>query len=75
MSYTRSMMLALAFTAAVAFAPPGHATTFKFAFQGDVASMDPYALAENFSTSFHHNIHEPLVRYNAKMELETAATS
>ena len=57
-------------------ASPGEAKTFRFAFQGDVASMDPYALAENFSTAFHHNIHEPLVRYDAKMKLEPSlATS
>jgi len=36
------------------------AKTFRFAFQGDVASMDPYALAENFSSSFHSNVYEPL---------------
>ncbi|HMB75020.1 MAG TPA: ABC transporter substrate-binding protein, partial [Kiloniellaceae bacterium] len=61
---------ALAFCLSAAM--PLHAETFKFAFQGDVASMDPYALAENFSSSFHHNIHEPLVRYDSKLQLEPA---
>jgi peptide/nickel transport system substrate-binding protein len=51
---------------------PGHAETFRFAFQGDVASMDPYALAENFSSSFHHNMHEPLVRYDENLQIEPA---
>lgn len=46
------------------------AKTFRFAFQGDVGSMDPYALAENFSASFHSNIYEPLVRYDSKLQIE-----
>src|SRR5262245_20351322 len=76
MSNRRSMALALTLTAAVAFAAPCRAETFRYAFQSDVLSMDPYAIAENFSTAFLHNIYEPLVRYNAKMELEPAlATS
>lgn len=48
------------------------AKTFRFAFQGGVASMDPYALAENFSSAFHHNVHEPLVRYDTKLGIEPA---
>ena len=68
--------IAAAAVAAVALAMPATAKTFRFAFQGDVASMDPYALAENFTASFHHNIHEPLIRYDSDLKIEPAlATS
>ena len=50
---------ALAFAVSVSASVSIQAETFRFAFQGDVASMDPYALAENFSNAFHSNIHEP----------------
>ena len=56
----------------VALASPAQAKTFRFAYSADVASMDPYALNENFSSSFHHNVYEPLFRYNGEMELEPA---
>ena len=58
--------------AGISTAVPAQAETFRFAFQGDVASMDPYALAENFSTAFHSNIHEPLIRYDENLQLEPA---
>lgn len=62
----------LAFSVGLAVAAPLQAKTFKFAFQGDVASMDPYALAENFSVSFLSNIYDPLVRYDSKLKVEPA---
>ena len=42
----------LAVSAGVLASQTAKAETFRFAFQGDVASMDPYALAENFSNAF-----------------------
>jgi peptide/nickel transport system substrate-binding protein len=48
------------------------AATFRFAFQGDVATLEPYGIAENFTQSFLNNIYEPLVRYNGDMVLEPA---
>ncbi|MCH7944042.1 MAG: ABC transporter substrate-binding protein, partial [Proteobacteria bacterium] len=62
----------LAFAAGLSASVTAQAETFRFSFQGDVASMDPYALAENFSTAFHSNIHEPLVRYDSNLQLEPA---
>ena len=71
--HTRTKLLGvLALAAGLSVAAPLQAKTFKFAFQGDVASMDPYALAENFSSSFHHNIHEPLIRYDSKLQIQPA---
>ncbi len=61
---------ALAVAAGITAAAAAQAETFRFSFQGDVASMDPYALAENFSNAFHSNIHEPLVRYDDNLQLE-----
>ncbi len=61
--------LAIAFCVSAA-ATPLQAKVFRYAFQGDVASMDPYALAENFSSAFHQNVYEPLVRYDANLKIE-----
>ena len=66
------LMAAAAALLATTAAVPSEAKTFRFAFQGDVASMDPYALSENFTTAFHHNIYEPLVRYDANLQIEPA---
>jgi peptide/nickel transport system substrate-binding protein len=63
---------ALALAAGVSAAVSAQAETFRFSFQGDVASMDPYALAENFSVAFHSNIHEPLIRYDRNLQIEPA---
>ena len=61
---------ALALAAGVSAAASAQAETFRFAFQGDVASMDPYALAENFSNAFHSNIHDTIVRYDENLQIE-----
>ena len=63
---------ALAFAAAVSASVSVQAETFRFSFQGDVASMDPYALAENFSNAFHSNIHDSLIRYDENLQIEPA---
>lgn len=52
------------------------AKTFKYAYAGDVRSLDPHSLTESFSISFLNSIYEGLVRYNDKLEVEPAlATS
>lgn len=57
-------------------APEAEGKTFRFAFQGDVQSMDPYAINETMTTGFLAHIYEPLVLRNADLELEPAlATS
>jgi peptide/nickel transport system substrate-binding protein len=43
-------------------AAPAQAKTFRWAFQGDVAMMDPYGLFETLTVGFHSNIFEGLVR-------------
>jgi peptide/nickel transport system substrate-binding protein len=48
------------------------AQTFRWANDGDVNSMDPYARNETFLLSFTANIYEPLVRRNRQLEVEPA---
>jgi peptide/nickel transport system substrate-binding protein len=49
-----------------------HANTFRWANDGDVNSMDPYARNETFLLSFMANIYEPLVRRNRQLQVEPA---
>ena len=56
-------------TGAVAAVTPAAAKTFKWAFQGDVQSLDPHALFETFSLGFWGNIYESLVTYDGEMNL------
>jgi peptide/nickel transport system substrate-binding protein len=52
------------------------AKTFRWANDGDVNSMDPYARNETFLLAFLSNIYEPLVRRDRNLKLEPAlATS
>lgn len=48
------------------------ANTFRWANDGDVNSMDPYARNETFLLSFNANIYEPLVRRNRELQVEPA---
>ena len=48
------------------------AKTFKWANDGDVNSMDPYARQESFLLTFNGNMYEPLVRRDAHLKLEPA---
>ncbi|WP_376095977.1 ABC transporter substrate-binding protein [Roseomonas sp. CCTCC AB2023176] len=48
------------------------AQTFRWANDGDVNSMDPYARNETFLLTFTANIYEPLVRRNRELKVEPA---
>ncbi len=66
---------AIALALGIAAAPAG-AETLKWAFQGDVATLDPYAHTESFTSNFLHHIYEPLVRRDRNLAFEPAlATS
>lgn len=55
---------------------PIQAKTLRWAYVGDVNSMDPYSLTESFSIAFLNHVYEGLVRYNENLEIEPAlATS
>ncbi|MHA1524533.1 MAG: ABC transporter substrate-binding protein [Alphaproteobacteria bacterium] len=52
------------------------AKTFKWAFQGDLKSLDPYSLNETFTLGFLGNVYEGLTRRGADLQIEPAlATS
>src|SRR5258706_10288000 len=55
--YSSLLSLALVLTVAA----PVDAKTFRWAYQGDVNSLDPYALNETFTHSFLSNIYEALI--------------
>jgi peptide/nickel transport system substrate-binding protein len=65
---------ALAAGVLVATALPGHnaaeAKTFKWAFQGDVQTLDPHGLFETFTLGFQLNFYEGLVSRAADLELQ-----
>jgi peptide/nickel transport system substrate-binding protein len=66
----RHLLLASVFAAGLATA--AHATTFRWANDGDVNSMDPYARNETFLLTFMGNVYEPLVRRNRELKVEPA---
>jgi peptide/nickel transport system substrate-binding protein len=52
------------------------AKTLRWSSQGDIATMDPYAHTESFTSNMHHHIYDPLVRRNKELQIEPAlATS
>ena len=66
----RRTLLAAALLASTALGT--NAQTFRWANDGDVNSMDPYARQETFLLSFMANIYEPLVRRNRQLQVEPA---
>jgi len=56
--------------AALPFHSPADAKPFRWANDGDVNSMDPYARNETFLLTFMLNVYEPLVRRDAQLRLE-----
>ena len=67
---TSRITLAAVLLAGCTFA--AQANTFRWANDGDVNSMDPYARNETFLLSFNSNIYEPLVRRNRQLQVEPA---
>ncbi|HEY3848782.1 MAG TPA: ABC transporter substrate-binding protein [Acetobacteraceae bacterium] len=66
-----ALLLAIVFVV-----PPAAAASFRWANDGDVATMDPDMLQETVQLSFLSNIYEPLVRRDKDLKLEPAlATS
>ena len=63
--WAAALMLALA-------AVPASASTFRWASDHDVRSLDPYAGVETFLRSFDANIYEPLVRRGRDLAIEPA---
>ena len=57
-------------TAVVLMTAQSHAATFKFAFQGDVQSLDPHGLNETFTLGFLGNMYEGLTHYDKDLKVE-----
>jgi peptide/nickel transport system substrate-binding protein len=68
----RSILAASLLAAAALAASPAQADLFRWANDGDVNSMDPYARQETFLLSFMANVYEPLVRRNRQLQVEPA---
>lgn len=50
-------------------ATPAFAVTFRYAFQGDLKSLDPYTLNETFTIGAHGNVYEGLVRRDKELQI------
>ncbi len=68
----RNVWFAAALAASLAIVTPLSAKTFRWANDGDIISMDPYARQETTLLSFASNIYEPLVQHDKKLKLEPA---
>jgi peptide/nickel transport system substrate-binding protein len=68
--------LAVALVGAVAaigsltLAPGAHARTLRFAFQGELKSVDPYQINESFSLSVNSAVYEGLTRRGPDMKIQ-----
>ncbi len=68
--------LGLAGLAAGLMGATAEAKTLRWSSQGDIATMDPYAHTESFTSNMQHHIYDPLVRRNRELQIEPAlATS
>jgi peptide/nickel transport system substrate-binding protein len=68
--------LGLAGIAASLLGATAQAKTLRWSSQGDIATMDPYAHTESFTSNMQHHIYDPLVRRNRELQIEPAlATS
>ncbi len=66
----RKGALGICVAVALAFGGAAEAKTFKWAFQGDVATLDPHGLFETMTLGFQSNIYESLVIRDKNMELQ-----
>ena len=51
-------------------ASPAAATTFRWAYDSDIASLDPYTRNETLQLSLLDNVYEPLIRRGRALQLE-----
>src|SRR5436189_4739103 len=63
----RTFILALGLAAA--WALPASAATFRFAFQGELKSLDPYSLNESFTLGMLGNVYEALTRRDNDLKI------
>ena len=66
-------LAAMCVATAISVTPPargGEVKTLRFAFQGELKSVDPYQINESFSLSVNGAVYEGLVRRGPDMKLE-----
>ena len=69
----RSLVTVLVAGAVVLLLPLGaQAKTLRYAFQGSLSSLDPYALNETFTLGYLGNVYEGLIRRGADLAIEPA---
>src|SRR5437868_12383686 len=61
--------LLAAAVAVASFAQPAAAVTFRFAFQGDLKSLDPYSLNETFTHGVLGNVYEGLTKRGKDLKI------
>ncbi len=66
----RTGLFAAAAVAALMATAPAQAANFKYAFQGDLSSLDPHSLNESFLLSTLGNVYEGLVLYGPNLEIQ-----
>src|SRR5207253_8015418 len=64
----KTLMLATALAVA-SFAYPAAAATLRFAFQGDLKSLDPYSLNETFTHGVLGNVYEGLTKRDKDLKI------
>ncbi|TMI99187.1 MAG: ABC transporter substrate-binding protein [Alphaproteobacteria bacterium] len=64
----KTALLAAALAVA-SFAQPAAAVTFRFAFQGDLKSLDPYSLNETFTHGVLGNVYEGLTKRDRELKI------
>lgn len=61
-----------AFAVAGLMASTAHGDVLRWSSQGDIATLDPYAHTESFTSSVLHHVYEPLVRRSKTLAIEPA---
>jgi len=69
MHFRQTALAALAAIGLAAAASTADAKTFKWAFQGDAQSLDPYGLNETFTLGFLGNVYEGLIRRDKDLNI------
>ena len=66
---TSALGLLAIFLVALACSLPADAQTFRWAFQSDIASLDPMSTGDVSTRNIMHNVLEPLVKVGPGMQL------
>ena len=68
-SRIRTLAAATSLAFALGMAPAQAANVFRFAFQGDIKSLDPYSLKESFTIGMHAAVYDALITRDKDLNL------